>query len=75
MNERIFEYEYRPGEELVLRLRPPKIQILPPEAREHFRAARRELLLALRSLLDSAIEALEKREKKGPKARTKIKVE
>lgn len=35
--------------------RPP----MPPEAAQHFRAARREALLGLRSLLDAAIERAE----------------
>lgn len=73
MSESILELEYRPGEEVVLRFRPPKVPALSPEAREHFRTARREFLLALRSLIDAAIEALEKREE--PKGRTKIEVE
>jgi hypothetical protein len=45
---------------------------LPKEFREHTRTARREMLLAMRSLLDTAIECTE--EKPGKKA-TKIKVE
>jgi hypothetical protein len=38
---------------------------LPPEFTEHRRAARREMLLAIRSLIDSAIERVEK-EKSTP---------
>jgi hypothetical protein len=47
---------------------------LPKEFRQHTKAARREMLLAARSLLDAAIECTE--EKPEPKKKTtKIKVE
>ena len=46
--------------------------LLPEEFHDHMRAARKETLLAMRSLLDAAIESMEKpRSKKA----TKIKVE
>ena len=45
---------------------------LPEEFREHTRTARREMLLAMRSLLDTAIECAEEKPKKKA---TKIKVE
>ena len=45
---------------------------LPEEFREHTQAARREMLLAMRSLLDAAIECTEEKPKKKA---TKIKVE
>jgi len=75
MAERILEVEYRPGEEVVLRIKAPKGSLLPEATRSHARMARKELLLGLRSLLDSAIESLEKREKEGEKKREKIEVE
>ena len=75
MGERIFEVEYRPGEELVLRIKVPTGKLLPEATRSHIRMARKEVLLGLRSLLDSAIESLEKREKEGEKKREKIEVE
>jgi hypothetical protein len=71
MADRVFEIEHRPGEELVLRFK--LASILPEEARGHFRMARKEALLALRSLLDKAIERTEKAEK--AKERTKIEVQ
>jgi hypothetical protein len=57
------------NEEIVVRLGLPRI--LPSATRDHLRAARKEGLLSLRSLIDAAIERAEpaKREK------TKIKVE
>ncbi len=47
---------------------------LPQEFRSHVKAANREALLALRSLLDKAIEWFEEEEKTEKKV-TKIKVE
>jgi hypothetical protein len=44
----------------------------PEEFWEHQRAARREMLLSLRSLIDAAIESMEE---KPPAKATKIKVE
>ena len=45
---------------------------LPEEFRQHTQAARREMLLAMRSLIDTAIECTEEKPKKKA---TKIKVE
>ena len=73
MTERVFEVEHKPGEELVLRFKAPGLSIMPEAARSHFRMAHKEVLLALRSLLDRAIERTEKAEK--PKQRTKIEVQ
>lgn len=49
-------------------------RLVPAEARKHLRAAKREMLLAARSLLDKAIDHLEQ-EPAAPKKTTKIKVE
>ena len=72
---RPFEYEYRPGEELVLRFRRPVIDFIPCEARDHLMAAQKEFLLALRSLVDTALSRLEERERGETFRRTEIKVE
>lgn len=77
MGEKIFECEYSPGEEIVMRFRPPRLKMVPAATRNHIRVAHKELLLALRSLIDGAIEAIERREKseKEEKKRKKIEVE
>ena len=72
MAKGIVEWEHHPGEELVLRFKPPGCKVLPDSTREHFLAARKEILLALRSFLDSAIERMERAEKE---TKTKIEVE
>jgi hypothetical protein len=48
---------------------------LAPQAQEHLRNARKEVLLALRSLIDARLEALEKRSVRKPAAKRKIKIE
>ncbi len=47
-------------------------EFLPAEFRAHLKAARKEMLLAMRSLIDAAIERTEEKPKKKT---TKIKVE
>jgi hypothetical protein len=75
MAEKILEIERNPGEEIVLRFKVPACPVLPEAAREHFWMANKEMLLALRSLLDAAIERAEVREKPLRKRRGKIEVE
>ena len=74
MAEKILEIE-RQGEELVLRFKRPDLH-LPDDTKSHLRIARKETLLAIRSLLDRAIERVEEAEKgKEKKKRAKIEVE
>lgn len=74
MAEKILEVEYQPGE-VILRFKVPMPSLVPEATRSHFRAAHKEMLLALRSLLDKAIEHTEAAEKTRPKERTKIEVQ
>jgi hypothetical protein len=69
------QWEQNPDEEFVLRIRPPKGRIIPEETVAHMKAANREMLLALRSLIDAALEKQDKAENKKGKRRTKIEVE
>ena len=75
MSDAMFEFERLPGEGFVFRFNPPRPSLLAPEPRSHLRAARKEVLLALRSLIDVAIEGLEKEDKPKGQGRTKIPVE
>ena len=75
MGERIFEVERKPGEEIVFRFRRGRLHWLPQETRSHIYEARKETLLALRSLIDRAIELVEEKEKAGGQGRTKIDIE
>jgi hypothetical protein len=49
--------------------------MFPPEFRQHMIAARREVLLAVRSLIDTRIESLECQERASSKKATKLPVE
>ncbi len=75
MSDSIFEVEHRPGEEWVLRIKSPKLQMFPDSTRQHMLAARKEILLALRGVLDSAIERTEQKGATKGKKRTKIEVQ
>ncbi|MFP4082959.1 MAG: hypothetical protein ACLFVG_09435 [Candidatus Aminicenantes bacterium] len=48
---------------------------LPQKTAGHLLNAKKEMLLAFRSLIDAKIEAMEKKEKKSPAKKRKIKVE
>lgn len=74
MAERIFEIEHEPGKGFVVRINTAGISLFSEEVQSHLRTARKERLLALRSLIDAAIEQAEKPRKKETK-RKNIKVE
>ena len=48
---------------------------IPENTVDHLIKARKEMLLALRSVIDAKIETLDKREKKKTEKRKKIKIE
>ncbi len=75
MTERIFEVEYHPGEGVTLHFKAPGLSFAPEATKAHLRTAHKEMLLALRSLLDRAIEQAEEAEKAKTKKRTKIEVQ
>ena len=75
MSDTIFEIEHRPGEEVVLRFKSLQFQLLPDSTRQHLRSARKEMLLALRDMLDKAIERAEEAGGKKERRRTKIEVQ
>jgi len=75
MSDTIFEVEHRPGEEVVLRFKLPKFLGLPDATRQHLLVARKEMLLALRDMLDRAIERTERSGKAPKKKKTKIEVQ
>lgn len=75
MGEKIFEVERVSEEEIILRLRTEKLKLLPDPTKAHLRIAGRELLLALRTLVDATAESLERKKEEKGKKRTKIEVE
>lgn len=75
MSDTIFEVEHRPGKEIVLRFRSSKCLGLPDTTKQHLAVAQKEILLALRDLLDKVIERKGKPGAVPKRKRTKIKVE
>jgi hypothetical protein len=69
------EWEYDPEDGLVLRIRPAFRRLLSEEARAHVRGSRREMLMALRSLIDVTIQKMDEKAKTPAKTHTRIKVE
>ena len=69
------EWEHDPKEGLTIRFKPSFGKAMSSETRSHVRAARKEMLLVIRSLIDAAVERMEKGEKKPGQARARIKVE
>lgn len=72
--QKILEIE-REGEEIVVRFHPRLLPSMGPEPPGHIRSAGREMLLAVRSLIDAAVQYSEEREKKREHPRTKVEVE
>lgn len=66
---KIEEQEERPYDLMRVTLPVPRLFRLPKETRRHFRAARRERLLALRDMVDTAIERIEEKEHPSQKAK------
>jgi len=75
MSDSIFEVEYHPGEEVVLHFKSPKFWGVSDSTKQHLLVARREVLLALRSILDRAIERTEEPGETIERKKSKIKVQ
>ena len=75
MSDSIFEVEYHPGEEVVLRFKSPRFWWLPDSTKQYLSVARKEMLLALRSMFDRAIERMEEPGETKERKRSKIKVQ
>lgn len=74
MSHSLLEFERLPEDGFVVRVRAPRFLMVPAESRQHVRVALKEMLLALRGLIDSAIECVEEKEKPGPRNRRRIEV-
>jgi hypothetical protein len=78
MEKRSGRYSYfdwvADGVELMLPTRMMR-RLVPPETRSHLRAARREMMLATRSVLDSAINRMEEPSAAKETTTTRIKVD
>ncbi len=74
MSDSMFEISFQPGEEVVIRLRAPDLKMMKGETVQHIIGAKKEMLLALRSLLDEAIAKTESHAAPAEE-KTRIKVE
>ncbi len=70
MTKGTIEWEHEPGKELVLRFKPPVIGS-GGEIMRHTRAARKEMLMAVRGMIDIAIGQMEAAEKRTAEKRTR----
>ena len=59
MSDSMFEMSFQPGEEIVIRFRPPNLKMMKGETAQHILGAKKEMLMALRSLVDDAISKTE----------------
>ena len=74
MRDNFLELERHPDGVIVLRFKSPKLWGVPEPTRQHLMTAQKEILLALRTMLDKAIEKTDEVEKTKAKRRTKIEV-
>ncbi|MBI4338608.1 MAG: hypothetical protein HY680_01500 [Chloroflexi bacterium] len=56
---RLLEVDYDRGEGVTIHVRPRAARLLPRASLRHWRNANKEMLLAFRSMLDSAIERMD----------------
>jgi len=74
MFPRLTELNYSRKDGLTLRFQPMGCTLLPEETRGHLRAANKELLLALRSIIDHTIERMDRPQPTGPRRPRRIQV-
>ncbi len=72
---RLLEVQYKPGEELVFRFNTQRLRLLPEATQGHLRNANREFLLALRSIIDRAVERADGAETGRGRRRQRVQVE
>ena len=75
MSDNFFEIERHPDGAIVLRFKSPKFWGIPEPTQQHLMTAQKEMLRALRDMLDKAIEKAEKTEKTKGRRKTKIEVQ
>jgi len=71
----LFEIQYKPGEEVVIRFKAPDIKMVPKETKKHMMEAQHRVLVAVRDLLDKAIEKTEEKGKGKKTGRTKVDIQ
>ncbi len=74
MSNKLLEMDYKAGE-FTLRFTPGRLRLLPEETLGHLRTANKEVLIAMRSVLDSFIEKSDPEKGESQKRRTRIHVD
>jgi hypothetical protein len=69
------QWEQTPEEGLVVRIKPGMPRLFTGETRKHVRAARKEMLLAVRNLIDIAVTQMDAKDNKDQKQATRIEVQ
>ncbi len=72
---KILEIEQTDDDELVIHVRRPNMKLMSGETAGHLMNARKELLLAIRGVIDAAIECGESQQKAKGQGRRKIEVQ
>lgn len=69
MPRKLVEITYDAEEGLTIKLKPDGLHMMPEPTRQHLLGARKEFLLALRSLVDKGIARIERKEQaaRGPR--------
>ncbi len=73
METRFFEAERTDEGDLLFRLRKPRM--FDDETRAHLREARKDMLMAMRSMIDAVLSATERRDEDNPNRRQNIDIE
>lgn len=75
MSDSMFEISFQPGEDLTIKIKSPDLKKkMQGEAFQHLAGAKKEMLMALRSLLDEAIAKTDEAAAPEPE-KTHIKVD
>jgi hypothetical protein len=75
MGDSFFEVEHRPNGEVVIRFKSPNFPKMSDEAKHRLMTTKKDVLVAIRKMVDKAIEKTDEQAKpKGKKAKTKIEV-
>ena len=73
MAKRILEVDFEDGE-FTLRFDSNRLRLLPGATMDHLRTANREVLMAMRRILDRAIEYTEPKGRRAGRRRTRVEV-
>jgi hypothetical protein len=69
------QWEHTPEDGLVVRIKPAMPGLFTGETRKHVKAARKEMLLAIRNVIDIAVTHMDAKDNKDQKQATRIEVQ